>query len=117
MVDLKPGWCILHGEREPCRKCNQPIPHRARRAAVLLAALALTLPACKADPHAPAGRIGDGLSATTATVTPAPVPEPPPVTYRSCQAAKAAGATPIHKGDPGYSTSLDRDGDGVACDE
>jgi micrococcal nuclease len=38
------------------------------------------------------------------------------VYYKNCTAAKAAGAAPIHKGDPGYSTKLDRDGDGIACE-
>lgn len=35
--------------------------------------------------------------------------------YGSCSAAKAAGATPLHSGDPGWNPRLDRDGDGVAC--
>lgn len=38
------------------------------------------------------------------------------VSYANCDAVKAAGKAPLHKGDPGYSTSLDRDGDGTACD-
>jgi Protein of unknown function (DUF1524)/Excalibur calcium-binding domain len=36
--------------------------------------------------------------------------------YQNCAAVRRAGAAPLHKGDPGYSRSLDRDGDGVACD-
>lgn len=36
--------------------------------------------------------------------------------YRNCAAARAAGAAPIHAGEPGYSRKLDRDGDGVACE-
>lgn len=45
----------------------------------------------------------------------------PPVTgkttpYASCAEVREAGAAPIHRGDPGYSARLDRDGDGVACD-
>ncbi len=39
-----------------------------------------------------------------------------PVTYRSCDDVRAAGAAPIHRGDPGYSRSLDRDGDGTGCE-
>ncbi len=39
-----------------------------------------------------------------------------PVSYANCDAVKAAGKAPLHKSDPGYSTSLDRDGDGTACD-
>ena len=37
--------------------------------------------------------------------------------YPNCTAAKAAGAAPLHRGQPGYSTKLDRDGDGVACEK
>lgn len=36
--------------------------------------------------------------------------------YPNCAAARAAGAAPLHRGDPGYSRKLDRDGDGVACE-
>ncbi|WP_431816659.1 excalibur calcium-binding domain-containing protein [Gordonia jacobaea] len=36
--------------------------------------------------------------------------------YGSCSAARAAGAAPLYEGQPGYSSSLDRDGDGVACE-
>ncbi|MCZ1004582.1 excalibur calcium-binding domain-containing protein [Streptomyces mirabilis] len=35
---------------------------------------------------------------------------------RDCAAARAAGAAPVHVGDPGYSRHLDRDGDGVGCE-
>ncbi|GAA4974816.1 hypothetical protein GCM10023205_46980 [Yinghuangia aomiensis] len=38
------------------------------------------------------------------------------VFYRNCAEARAAGAAPLHVGEPGYSRMLDRDGDGVACD-
>lgn len=38
------------------------------------------------------------------------------MSYANCDAVKAAGKAPLRKGDPGYSTSLDRDGDGTACD-
>lgn len=36
--------------------------------------------------------------------------------YRSCADASAANAAPLREGDPGYSSKLDRDGDGIACD-
>lgn len=36
--------------------------------------------------------------------------------YANCSAAREAGAAPVHAGDPGYSTRLDRDGDGVGCE-
>jgi micrococcal nuclease len=61
---------------------------------------------------------------------PAPAPDPATVPdtaydggagggvayYENCSAARAAGAAPLHAGDAGYSSKLDRDGDGVACE-
>jgi micrococcal nuclease len=38
------------------------------------------------------------------------------VYYKNCAEARAAGVTPIHKGEPGYRPGLDRDGDGIACE-
>ncbi|MGW2019160.1 excalibur calcium-binding domain-containing protein [Streptomyces sp. NPDC001927] len=51
--------------------------------------------------------------------TPAPEPtrdEPDNVYYQNCAAVRAAGADPIHVGEPGYGRHLDRDGDGVGCE-
>jgi endonuclease YncB( thermonuclease family) len=36
--------------------------------------------------------------------------------YANCTEVRNAGASPLYLGDPGYSTRLDRDGDGVACE-
>jgi hypothetical protein len=36
--------------------------------------------------------------------------------YKNCDAVRAAGKAPIHRGDPGYAKHLDRDGDGVGCE-
>ena len=38
------------------------------------------------------------------------------VYYRDCAEVRAAGKAPLHRGDPGYSRDLDRNGDGIACD-
>ena len=38
------------------------------------------------------------------------------VHYDTCDAARAAGATPVRAGDPGYGAHLDGDGDGTACE-
>jgi hypothetical protein len=53
-----------------------------------------------------------------APVQPAPVQLPPAgsVSYANCTAVRAAGAAPIHRGDPGYAAKLDRDGDGIGCE-
>lgn len=36
--------------------------------------------------------------------------------YPSCAAARAAGAAPMRRGEPGYNPRLDGDGDGIACE-
>ena len=36
--------------------------------------------------------------------------------FRNCREARAAGAAPLYRGQPGYGSHLDRDGDGVACE-
>ncbi len=60
----------------------------------------------------------------------APQPTPPPpardsqprgllspsATYPNCAAARAAGAAPLQRGEPGYGEHLDRDNDGIACE-
>lgn len=38
------------------------------------------------------------------------------VYYRNCTEARAAGATPLYRGQPGYGAHMDGDGDGVACE-
>lgn len=63
------------------------------------------------------------------TAAPAPVQpavtEPPPTTppaaapaggFANCDEARAAGAAPVHRGDPGYASRLDQDDDGVGCE-
>lgn len=50
----------------------------------------------------------------------APAPEQPAPAqsayYPNCSAARSAGVAPLYAGDPGYSSKLDRDGDGIACE-
>jgi hypothetical protein len=41
---------------------------------------------------------------------------PSKVFYPNCAAARAAGAAPIRRGEPGYASHLDRDNDGIACE-
>ncbi|WP_432745912.1 excalibur calcium-binding domain-containing protein [Streptomyces sp. JH002] len=67
-----------------------------------------------------------------AELGPAPVPVPVPEAaleptagsagsgglshYPNCDAVRAAGRAPLYRGEPGYRSGLDRDGDGVACE-
>lgn len=36
--------------------------------------------------------------------------------FRNCAEARAAGAGPVLRGQPGYGAHLDRDGDGIGCE-
>lgn len=36
--------------------------------------------------------------------------------YRNCREARAAGAAPLYRGQPGYGAHMDGDGDGIACE-
>lgn len=68
----------------------------------------------------------DPSSAKAPSAPPAPKPAPAPpapapstggdVYYANCTAARNAGVAPIHRGEPGYRSALDRDDDGVACE-
>lgn len=48
------------------------------------------------------------------TTTSTPATE---VYYKNCTEVKAAGVAPLYKGQPGYRSGLDRDGDGCACEK
>jgi len=49
-------------------------------------------------------------------VAPVPAAEPATAYYKNCDAVRAAGAAPIHPGDPGWDTKFDRDKDGIGCE-
>ena len=55
-----------------------------------------------------------GVALSASAFGGAPIADAAP--YSSCAAAEVAGAAPLYAGQPGYSTKLDRDGDGVACE-
>lgn len=85
------------------------------RAVTVLVMLGVVLGACGSDgSESPAETtpVSEAVSATTVAATPTTAA----VIYNNCDEVKAAGAAPIHSGDPGFSTDLDRDGDGVACE-
>lgn len=74
-----------------------------------------------ADAAAAAEKLAAEQAAAQQAVPQAPVqqaapPAPASAYYANCAAAKAAGAAPLYAGQAGYSTSLDRDRDGVACE-
>lgn len=82
--------------------------HRLTAAVVALLAF-LTLSACGETVDDPLAN-GSGTAAPSVSDTTA-------VSYSNCDEAEAAGAAPLRRGDPGYSSNLDRDDDGIACDQ
>ena len=65
---------------------------------------------------APPSPVVDRPTAGPSRKTPATTtPKPPAVYYKNCGVALAEGAAPILRGEPGYRSGLDPDGDGVAC--
>ena len=63
---------------------------------------------------------GEPVPSPSAPAPPPPTPDVPAGTpaqpFANCAAARAAGAAPLHRGDPGWSDSMDGDGDGTACE-
>ena len=41
---------------------------------------------------------------------------PASVSYSGCSEVRAAGKAPLYAGQPGYRSSMDGDGDGIACE-
>lgn len=76
--------------------------------------------AAQTELDARAAQITDLQGRVSAQVAPQPEPVQPaaPSTayYKNCDAARAAGAAPVRRGDPGYASHLDRDGDGIGCE-
>jgi len=86
-------------------------------------AMVSILSTCPAEPlpsgsTVPPAPVPAAVAAPAAVAVPAPAPAPAPaaVYYANCAAARAAGAAPVHRGDPGYRTRLDSDGDGIGCE-
>lgn len=63
-----------------------------------------------------AGKVTTTPSRPILVPTPPTRPVPATVIYKSCAEARAVGAAPLLRGQPGYSPNLDRDGDGKACE-
>jgi len=59
---------------------------------------------------------GNGFANAAAPIAREPRPAAVSGGFRNCAAARAAGAAPVRRGEPGYGPHLDRDGDGIACE-
>ncbi len=79
------------------------------------AAIARVLGGCP-DQRLPTGAEEPLPPSVPAPRTPAAAPGGGSVRYPNCAAVRAAGAAPLHRGDPGYRPALDGDGDGSACE-
>ena len=72
--------------------------------------------------RAPAGVAPQAPAQTGAREGPPPAGLAPPQAapadrpFRNCDEARAAGAAPVRRGDPGYGPHLDRDNDGIGCE-
>lgn len=64
------------------------------------------------------GQLAPTSTKSPPTVKPSEVPkqQEDKVVYNNCSEVRAAGKAPIRRGDPGYSSKLDRDNDGVGCE-
>jgi hypothetical protein len=79
-------------------------------------AIATVLSGCPDEPL-PAGGLAAQRADEPAVAAPAPAPPPAPdAPFENCAAARAAGAAPVHRGQPGYGPHLDGNSDGVGCE-
>lgn len=69
-----------------------------------------------ATPSTCAALVTTEASAPASTTATPPGSDTGSAYYANCTAARAAGAAPLHEGEPGYRSGLDRDHDGVACE-
>ena len=102
---------IDHGEIAPCGIANVPL-----YAGVVLIPVALPGDGAADNAAAAAEQARQATAAQQAQQQQAFVTQPQQGSYRNCSEARAAGAAPLYRGQPGYSARLDRDGDGIACE-
>jgi hypothetical protein len=74
------------------------------------------VPTGGAGKAAPARQTSTPTPSPTKSPTSSPTPPPTDLYYANCDAVRAAGKAPLYRGQPGYRSGLDRDGDGVACE-
>ena len=100
---------VLHG----CP--NQSVPNAVSAPIVKVPAGMAKAPATKprtSKPKTPRNRTTPKTRHTTK-----PRPASGGAYYARCKDAWAAGAAPLHRGESGYRTGLDRAGDGIACEK
>ncbi|RYG14139.1 MAG: excalibur calcium-binding domain-containing protein [Burkholderiales bacterium] len=70
----------------------------------------------RAISSAPAGRRHQPAQRLVPSDYVAPAPSAGGHAFANCSEARAAGAAPVRRGEPGYGPHLDRDNDGIGCE-
>ncbi len=65
---------------------------------------------------APVERRTQHANQLTPSLYAAPARSPGGRAFANCSEARAAGAAPVRRGEPGYGPHLDRDNDGIGCE-
>ena len=107
------------------RSCpNQPVPDAANAPIVKVPARMTKTPVTKLRTSRPKAvhtasksKPPRNRTAPKTRHTTKPRPASDGAYYARCKDAWAAGVAPLHRGESGYRTGLDRDGDGIACEE
>lgn len=72
--------------------------------------------ACTPDNDAQPSQVPLVVSTSRPTAAITPADPSVDVYYQNCDEVRRAGQAPLHRGDPGYRSGLDRDDDGLACE-
>lgn len=93
------GSVFAHGGRLNSQGC-----HNNRKTGDYHCHRAVAAPSSGSDYKSKGGNTPDDKPASSSQV------------YKNCAAARAAGAAPVRRGEPGYGPHLDRDNDGIGCE-
>ncbi len=113
------GLWVTPSEHDAMTRILDACPTEASSTSVFAAVAPAPQPTAAPPAPAPAEPAPFVQQPEPAPAAPAPeAPAPPPASayFANCAAARAAGAAPLYRGQPGYSSKLDRDGDGIACE-
>lgn len=108
------------GRKPPFRRYSSPSPRPSKSIIILAGLAALSAAIGLSGKHDDEGEKAAAQTLMSSEPdygeTPVSKRAAASVYYRYCDDARAAGAAPINRGEPGYRDELDRDGDGVACE-
>ncbi|MFC3069146.1 excalibur calcium-binding domain-containing protein [Phenylobacterium soli] len=99
-----------------CRIGGTPIGRLLRTAGAPSGGRGLAAPRRSSASRSLSDAVAGAYQASARTLSGATAGGSAPRAFRSCAQARAAGAAPLYRGQPGYSPHLDGDHDGVACE-